>query len=69
MIPPHQSNESKPKIGDRSKIGRCKRHWKVELLFVRSENRQRLVVRYDQRGVKNYLGFTRLGCIVILLRD
>jgi hypothetical protein len=50
-MPPHQSNERKPKFGDGPKIRRYKRRWKVELLFVaRPENRRRLVVRYDRRG-------------------
>jgi len=52
---------------DGRKPRRYKWRWKIERLFAWLGNFRRLVVRYE-RKVENYLGFARLGCIVILLR-
>jgi transposase len=67
MIAPHRRNRKKKKTQDGRKLRRYKRRWKIERLFAWLHNFRRLVIRYERR-VKNYLGFVRLGCIVILLR-
>ena len=67
MIAPHRRNRKKPRTQDGRKLRRYKRRWKVERLFAWLGNFRRLVVRYERRA-ENYLGFVRLGCIVILLR-
>jgi transposase len=67
MIAPQRRNRMKPKSQDGRKLRRYKRRWKIERLFAWLGNFRRLVVRYE-RLVGNYLGFVRLGCIVILLR-
>lgn len=67
MIAPHRRNRKKRKTQDGRKLRRYKRRWKIERLFAWLSNFRRLVVRYERR-VDNYLGFAKLGCIVILLR-
>ncbi len=67
MIAPHRRNRTKPKTQDGRKLRRYKRRWKIERLFAWLHNFRRLVVRYERKA-DNYLGFVRLGCIVILLR-
>lgn len=67
MIAPHRRNRKKRKTQDGRKLRRYKRHWKIEGLFAWLSNFRRLVVRYERRA-ENYLGFVKLGCIVILLR-
>jgi len=67
MIAPHRRDRKKRKTQDGRKLRRYKRRRKVELLFAWLENFRRLVVRYERRA-ENYLGFARLGRIVILLR-
>ena len=68
MIAPHRRrNRMKPKTQDGRKLRRYKRRWKIKRLFAWLRNFRRLVVRYE-RLVGHYLGFVRLGCIVILLR-
>ena len=57
----------KKKTQDGRKLMRYKRRWKIERLFAWLGNFRRLVIRYERRA-ENYLGFVRLGCIVILLR-
>lgn len=49
------------------KLRRYKRRRKIERLLAWLGNFRRLVVRYERR-VENYLGFVKLGCLVILLR-
>lgn len=44
------------------------RRWKVERLFARLGNFQRLMVRYERRP-ENYLSFVQLGWALILLRS
>ncbi len=67
MIAPHRRNRKKPKTQDGRKLRRYKRRWKIERLFAWLHNFRRLVVRYERRA-ENYLGFAKLGCIIILLR-
>ena len=67
MIAPHRKNRKKNKTQDGRKIRRYKRRWKIERLFAWLGNFRLLVVRYERKA-DNYLGFVRLGCIIILLR-
>ena len=60
-------NRKKAKTQDSRKLRRYKRRWKIERLFAWLGNFRRLVVRYE-RCAENYLGFVKLGCLVILLR-
>ena len=66
MIAPHRRNRKK-KTQDGRKLRRYKRRWKLERLFAWLHNFRRLVIGYERRAA-HYLGFVRLGCIVILLR-
>ena len=68
MIAPHRKGRKKRSTQDGRKLRRYKRRWKVERLFAWLGNFRRLVVRYEWR-VENYLGFVRLGCVMILLRQ
>jgi transposase len=68
MIVPHRKGRKKRRTQDGRKLRRYKRRWKVERLFAWLGNFRRLVVRYEWR-VENYLGFVRLGCVMILLRQ
>lgn len=68
MIAPHRKGRKKRSTQDGRKLRRYKRRWKVERLFAWLGNFRRLVVRYEWR-VENYLGFARLGCVMILLRQ
>jgi transposase len=60
-----------PCRGSRRQDGRAlrryKRRWKVERLFAWLKQFRRICTRWE-RNAKNYLGFLRLGCIVVLLR-
>ncbi|MDQ5809424.1 MAG: IS5 family transposase [Actinomycetota bacterium] len=67
MIVPHRKNRRKPKTRDGRRLRRHERRWKIERLFAWLGNFRRLVVRYEWCA-ENYLGFVKLGCIVILLR-
>ena len=67
MIAPHRKGGKRPRTQDGRKLRRYKRRWKIERLFAWLSNFRRLVVGCERR-VENYLGFVRLGCIVILLR-
>jgi transposase len=67
MIAPHRRNRKKKKTQERRKLRRYRRRWKIERLFAWLGNFQRLVVCYE-RWAENYLGFVKLGCVVILLR-
>ena len=49
-------------------LRRYRRRWMIERLFACLHNFRRLVVRYEYH-VENYLGFLRLGCAIILLRE
>ena len=68
MIAPHRKGRKKRRTQDGRKLRRYKRRWKVERLFAWLGNFRRLVVRYEWR-IENYLGFVRLGCVMILLRQ
>lgn len=68
LIAPHKENRKKVATQDGRELRRYKRRWKVERLFAWLHNFRRLVVRYE-RHADNFLGFVRLGCLVILLRN
>jgi transposase len=68
MIAPHRKGRKKRRTQDGRKLRRYKRRWTVERLFAWLGNFRCLVVRYEWR-VENYLGFVRLGCVMILLRQ
>ena len=68
MIAPHRRNRTRPKTPDGHSLRRYRRRWKMERLFAWLDNFRRLVVRYERYAL-NYLGFTHLGCILILLRS
>jgi transposase len=60
MTAPHRRNRKKPKTQDR--------RGKIERLFAWLGKFRRLVVRYERYAL-NHLGFVRLGCMLILLRQ
>jgi transposase len=68
MIAPHRRNRKKPKTQDRRSLRRYKRRGKIERLFAWLGKFRRLVVRYERYAL-NHLGFVRLGCMLILLRQ
>ena len=65
MIAPNRCNRRKTQDG--RPLRRYKRRWKGERLFAWLGNYRRLVVR-TERHAPTFLGFVRLGCILILLR-
>jgi len=68
LIAPHRlSWRKREKTQDGRVLRRYKRRWKVERLFAWLQNFRRILVRYEYHA-ENFLGFVRLGCIVILLR-
>ena len=67
LIAPHRRNRRRPPTQDGRPLRRYKRRWKIERLFAWLQNYRRILVRYD-RHLDSYLGFVRLGCIVILLK-
>ena len=66
MIAPNKCNRRRM-TQDLRKLRRYKRRWRVERLFSWLLNFRRLVTRYEHHA-ENFLGFVKLGCIVILLR-
>ena len=66
LIAPHRSNR-RVKTQDGRPLRRYCRRWKIERLFAWLFNFRRLVTRWEY-DVINFLGFVRLGCILILLR-
>jgi transposase len=68
MIAPHKSNRKKEPTQDGRKLRRYKRRWSIERLFAWIFSFRRTSVRYEVK-LENYLGFVRLACILILLRN
>jgi len=66
-IAPHRRDRRKPCTHDGRKLRCYRRRWKIGRLFAWLGNFSRLSARYE-RPLANYLGFVRLGCIIILLR-
>ena len=68
MIAPQKSNRQKAKTQDGRKLRRYRRRWEVERLFAWLQNYRRILVRYEYHDA-NYMGFVRLGCILILTQS
>ena len=66
MIAPHRKNRRKTTQDGRA-LRRYRRRWKVERLFAWLHNYRRLNVRWEFHAA-NFLGFLKLGCMMILLR-
>jgi transposase len=58
---------SRSRRPDRRKLRRYRRRWKVERLFAWLKRFRRLAIRYERKA-DNFLGFLRLGCVVVLTR-
>jgi transposase len=67
MISPHRSKRKKP-TQDGRPLRRYGRRWHVERLFAWLLSFRRIVTRYEHHAA-NFLGFAKLGCLVILLRQ
>jgi transposase len=67
VIAPHNSAR-KSKTQDGRTLRRYRRRWHIERLFAWMMRFRRLVTRYERRAT-NFLGFTKLACIAILLRQ
>jgi transposase len=68
LIAPHRSNRRRAKTQDGRVLRRYVRRWKIERLFAWLLGYRRLTNRWERHAV-NFLGFVRLGCICILLRQ
>lgn len=67
MIAPHNPTR-RSKTQDGRPLRRYRRRWHVERLFAWMLRFRRLVTRYEHHA-RNFLGFTKLACMVILLRQ
>lgn len=67
MIAPHNPTR-RSKTQDGRALRRYRRRWHVEGLFAWMLRFCRLVTRYEHKA-RNFLGFTKLACMVILLRQ
>ena len=70
MIAPHRTNLKRVRevTQDGRPLRRYCRRWKVERFFAWLHNYRRLTVRWEYHAA-NFLGFLKLGCILILLRN
>ena len=66
LIAPHRRNRKKTKTQDGRRLRRYKRRWKIERLLAWLGNFRALYSATS--GAENYLGFVKLGCLVILPR-
>ena len=66
MIAPHNPTR-KRLTQDGRPLRRYRRRWHVERLFAWMMRFRRLVTRYEHHS-RNFLGFVKLACLVILLR-
>lgn len=67
-IVPYRKRAVSRKYGDRRKLRRYKRRWKVERTFAWFGNFRRLVVRYEHKHWI-YRAFVHLACLLITLRQ
>ena len=69
MIAPHRMvrNRKNAPTQDGRPLRRYRRRWKVERFFAWLHNYRRLTVRWEFHAA-NFLGFLKLGCMMILLR-
>ena len=67
-VVPYRERAVSMRYGDRRKLRRYKRRWKVERPFARLGNFRRLVVRYEH---KHWLfrAFVHVACLLITLRQ
>jgi len=65
MIAPNRRKRRKTQDG--RPLRRYCRRWKIERLFAWLMRFRRIVTRWENKA-DNYLGFVKLGCLVILLR-
>lgn len=68
IAPTRKGKRPSQRKQDGRALRRYKRRWKVERLFAWLQNFRRLVTRWEYKA-ENFLGFLRLGCIIILLRQ
>jgi len=68
LIAPHKINRKRPKTQDGRELRRYCRRWKIERLFAWIQNFRRCNTRYDYYD-DNFLGFVKLACIMILIRN
>jgi transposase len=68
MIAPHRRARRRSKTQDGRPLRRYRRRWHVERLFAWLMRFRRLVTRYEHKA-RNFLGFLKLACAVILLRQ
>ena len=66
IAPPHPRRSRKTQDG--RPLRRYRRRWHIERLFAWMLRFRKLVTRYE-RHARNFLGFAKLACIVILLRQ
>ena len=66
MIAPNKRTR-RCKTQDLRVLRRYRRRWHVERLFAWLMSFRRLVTRFEHRA-GNFLGFCKLGCIILLLR-
>ena len=67
MIAPHHPRRRR-KTQDGRPLRRYRRRWHIERLFAWMMRFRRIVTRYE-RHARNFLGFVKLACIAILLRQ
>lgn len=67
LIAPHNPKR-KTKTQDGRTLRRYRRRWHIERLFAWMMRFRRLVTRYE-RHAANFLGFAKLACIAIFLRQ
>jgi transposase len=66
MIAPNKSRR-KTKTQDGRALRRYRRRWHIERLFAWMLRFRRLVTRYEHHA-RNFSAFTKLACVVILVR-
>ena len=67
MIAPHHPTR-KTKTQDGRSLRRYRRRWHIERLFAWLLRFRRIVTRYEHHA-RNFRGFVKLACLVILLRQ
>ncbi len=64
LIALHRAKRRRPRTQDGRALRRYRRRWKIERLNAWLQNYRRIVVRYEYH-LDNYLGFVKLGCLLI----
>ncbi|MBI5617547.1 MAG: IS5 family transposase [Gammaproteobacteria bacterium] len=68
LIAPHKSNRRKLPTQDGRKLRRYRNRWRIERLSALLQSFRRLVSHYEYH-LANFLGFARLACMLIALRQ